>query len=299
MPTGNHNFFHPAHPIDVVGYDDLSGGFREAGQFCVNREGLGTLKVDYTDARGNPDAPVALIMHGYRGQPNGANNKSFAHTLQGAGFATAQIGFAGYDHYGGTRALEAIDNATIASNIEDVQLIMKAIDPARKIVFVANSASINVAVPAATEKVSHILGVSPVPNITTLLQTGISALSLEMGKSGFLIDPRKGQEHMKVTKGFLEAGQPIDLLDAASISNGIVANPKLVAVRSRSDATLETYGAGDYVVKWLAASGEAGFNSITDMSVDGESHDLTREISDGFGAQVRLIAQDLGMPQNG
>jgi len=288
MANGKQNFFHPKHPVKG---DSLVDGFAASNYLEHEQQGVGALKVIYTDIPGNPHAPVALLLHGYRGQPDGSNNKIIADILQRQGIATAQIGFAGIDSYAQKFAAATIDEGTIDTHVADVQNIIAAIPDDRDVILVANSASINVAVPAATSRVSHILAISPAPNITTLLQRGISAFGLQMPEGGHLIHPKDPK--VKVTDKFLRAGQPIDLLSADSLSK-VEVQPTLITVRSEDDAALSIYGAADFVPTWLELSQMSGY-SVFDNPHTGSEHAVDRDAKTSISEQVERIARDLGV----
>lgn len=277
----------------------LANGLANDGCYKLKREGhaqpLEVLFSGIADPT-NPDSPVAIIMHGYRGSPVGDNNVAVQDIFQRNGFATAQVAFAGYDHYGHEAAPRSADSATFESNVEDIDYIMGAIGSTRPVVLLANSASINIAVPVSAqhENVSHIIGVSPFPNLVPYVGGVLKHFDALPPENGFVIPHDRMPQFspmIKITDTFLRSGQLVDLFDVAHLKD-MPYKPKLMTARAQNDQTVPD----GYVDRWLDAMRAAGYQ-VDDAAVRNcDDHELTGDVLKQLERQVKLALQDIGGP---
>lgn len=246
----------------------------------------------YFKASAEPDGAIAAIMHGYRGNPDGENNEGIAGQMEEQGLATLKVGFSGYDHYGMSKAPDTIDDATFLSNLEDLKIVLSTIPETRPVILVANSGSINIAHSAAAEypNVSHILAVSPFPNIVDFIRRARDTIPLmkkRLDEKGRVIPPGY-DPRCKITKRFLDVGQPADLFNADAL-RGLNHKPRLMTVRSEADKALKDWD----LMPWLDASQKAGY-VVEDLILAGDAHALDDPLLEAIAQQASFIMKDLG-----
>lgn len=267
-------------------------GLERSGSFVIDRSDQGhdiPLCLKFTKSA-KADAPIAIVMPGYRGDAiNGDNGLKLAATFIDNGFSVLQINFAGFDTYGCEAAPESADTGTIPSNIDDLQTVLTAIGGQTPVILVANSASINVAVPAAAEfkNVSHIFAVSPFPNIVPFSQDVLSGYNLIPEEGGYVIPFKHGlpfDRSVKITSKFLDSGQPSDLLGYEAYSL-LPHDLKVICVRSKNDSVVPRTTFGNNLADdWMQVVSIKLGKIPDDLIVDGDSH----EISD---TMLRVISE--------
>jgi len=216
---------------------ELHHDFQGAGRYFVPRGTLGAVELKYMP--GSEAQPLAIVPPVHRGDAiYGRNNIAVSKLLQGAGFSTAQMNYAGYDHFGLSDVPLQVDHATLGTNIEDIVSVMEVIEPDTNVIIVLSCLSMNTAFHAAAKLgcVSHVLGTLPFPDGHIALQKAVSsspeyeAKILDNGYVFLDVDPR-----FKVSKPMFDEAMPsvFDVND-----NEGNCKPDITMVRNRHDPVI-------------------------------------------------------------
>ena len=270
----------------------LESGFNHPGKYLLDRQPAHEQPlIAYYEHGATFDAPVVILTHGFRGDPNGPNNLKLMEQAKSQGFATISIAHAGFDHYGHDVAPEAKDTGTLLSNVEDVELVLGALHKDRPVIFLANSGSLNVAYAAGRndERVSHIIGVSPFPDMYDYINLAKKQGEADLAKQGYHVASRFGAT-CKITQDWLSAGNPV------SMSHKVVAmlaphQPKMSMVRAEADSVVLPTKL-PFMKNFKAAFAAAGCE-IDDYVTDEKAHEITPAILVGVQEQLAGVARDL------
>jgi len=271
----------------------MSQGFGEDGSYVMRRAPAHDIPLIGHYRNGvSANAPVVVILHGYRGDPNGDNNTAFAEMVENMGFASVRISHAGFDHYGHDKAPESADTGTLFSNVEDVEHVFRAIGDERDIVILASSGSLNVAYAAGRndERVSHIVAVSPFPDMYDFINRAKQRGQDDLDAQSYHIAERYGPR-CKITNDWLNAGNPVSMSHKVGIMLA-PHQPKMMVVRAMDDPIVNP-NRSPFINGFLDSFHAAGY-CVEDYVTPEKSHEPTPAIFDGVRKQLALVSQDIG-----
>jgi len=276
----------------------LADGVDVSGNYVMDRsdDGHETPLIAYYSHSPQHDAPVVVLLHGYRGDPNGDNNVDLEAAAKGLGFSTLRIAHAGFDHYGHPAAPESKDTGTLVSNIEDLELVLDAIPEKRKIIIIGNSGSFNVGYAAARndERVSDLIGVFPYPDMYDFINASKSRGQEDLDEKGYHVAKKWGPR-CKITQTWLDAGNPVSMSHKVGIMLA-PHQPKVTLVRAAKDPTVLPHRL-PFMNSFLTAFSEAGI-CVDDQVIDEKSHSATPAILSAFKRQLIKAARDIGFAAN-
>jgi len=269
-----------------------SEGFSVSGEYRFDLyDNHATPAIAYYEHSPIEDAPVVVVLHGFRGDPNGENNIEFAEMAQALGFSTVRIAHAGFDHYGCDNAPETKDTGSLVSNVKDLELILDKLGH-RKVILLPSSGSLNVAyaVGRNDERVSHIVGVSSFPDMYDFIQAAKGQGQKDLDEKGYHIAERFGPT-CKITTPWLDDGNPV------SMSHHIIPmlaphQPSMIMVRAARDPVVNPSKL-PFFDGFLRAFERAG-HPVTDIVLDQKTHKPTPEIFRAVKDAMEQAAKDVG-----